>query len=130
MATSDEPPAVVVERTLELTPQVRAFLFALERGDLRTVVRFLKDLRDNGRNGRAGRRVEAVRCERVKTFKANIYASELPSGEWRHGLRVIFRIKVITQSEQILHVIDVGDHTTCASQRGQSVYADERTYRR
>jgi hypothetical protein len=42
---------------------------------------------------------------------------------WPHGLRITYKI---FKKEVTVACIDMGDHTTCGSAKGESVYADER----
>ncbi len=102
--------------SLETTEAVDAFLNGLDP-EIRAVVARYFDLI-------AHRRILPEIVQSVsepRTYKVNIPSGETPG--WRSGLRIFFTVR---RSTMTVKIADVGDHATCASLPGRSIYPDER----
>lgn len=101
---------------------VKDFINNLHPDDRKVVVRYIARI---GVGDRTLPLAERVLCEELPVYKIRVMASELPSGDWPKGIRILYMFVENEVLVKELWIDDLGDHRTCASNPGYSVYKDE-----
>jgi hypothetical protein len=96
------------------SPAVKAFFSTLSPRSKRAVKDLLVLIAQAPQFGAPVRSEEGILYQ--KTY-------DVPIEEFSAGIRVFYQI---FETEIVIAVINLGDHTTCAVRPGQSVYRDER----